>query len=78
MPMNASSHENQKFRSKNMLKGRAADKIVEAVNEDGFGLIVIGSQGLGGTKEFFLGIASDRVADEAECPVLIVKESVNL
>ena len=60
--------------STKLLKGRAADKIVEVANEGGFGLIVIGSRGLGGIKEFFLGSVSDRVADEAKCPVLIVKE----
>ena len=61
--------------SKKLLKGRAANKIVEAANEGGFDLIVIGSRGLGGIKEFFLGSVSDRVADEAKCPVLIVKET---
>jgi nucleotide-binding universal stress UspA family protein len=63
--------------SKKLLKGRAADKIVEAANEGGFDLIVIGSRGLGGIKEFFLGSVSDRVADEAKCPVLIVKENAD-
>ncbi len=60
--------------SKKLLKGRAADKIVETANKGGFDLIVIGSRGLGGIKEFFLGSVSDRVADKAKCPVLIVKE----
>ena len=59
--------------STKLLKGRAADKIVETANECGFDLIVMGSRGLGGIKEFFLGSVSDRVADEAKCPVLIVK-----
>ena len=60
--------------SKKLLQGRAADKIVETAKEGGFDLIVIGSRGLGGIKGFFLGSISDRVADEAPCPVLIVKE----
>jgi nucleotide-binding universal stress UspA family protein len=34
---------------------------------------VIGSRGLGGIKGFFLGSVSDRVADKASCPVLIIK-----
>jgi nucleotide-binding universal stress UspA family protein len=69
----------KKFKAKlkistKLLKGRAADKIVDEANEGGFGLIVVGSRGLGGIKEFLLGSVSDRVADEAKCPVLIVKE----
>ena len=60
--------------SKKLLKGRAADIIVETAHQGGFDLIVIGSRGLGEIKEFFLGSVSDRVADEAKCPVLIVKE----
>jgi nucleotide-binding universal stress UspA family protein len=56
-----------------ILEGRPADKIVEAAKEGGFDLIVMGSRGLGGVKEFFLGSVSDRVADEATCPVTIVK-----
>ena len=59
--------------SKKLLKGRAADKIVETAKEGGFDLIVIGNRGLGGIKRFLLGSVSDRVADEAHCPVLIVK-----
>jgi nucleotide-binding universal stress UspA family protein len=42
--------------------------------QDDFDLIVIGSSGLGGIKEFFLGSVIDRVADEAPYPVLIVKD----
>ena len=57
-----------------MLKeGRPADEIVETAKEGNFDLIVMGHRGLGKVKEFFLGSVSDRVADEAHCPVLIVK-----
>lgn len=62
--------------SKKLLEGRPADKIVETAKTGGFDLIVIGSRGLGGIKEFFLGSVSDRVADEATCPVLIIKEKM--
>ena len=57
-----------------LVEGRPADKIVETAKLESFDLIVIGSRGLGGIKEFFLGSVSDRVADEAPCPVLIVKD----
>ena len=59
--------------SKRLANGRPADKIIEIAKEDGVDLIVIGSRGLGGIKEFLLGSVSDRVADHAPCPVLIVK-----
>ena len=60
--------------SKKLLQGRPADKIVETAKEGAFDLIVIGNRGLGRIKEFFLRSVCDRVADEAPCPVLIVKE----
>ena len=60
--------------SKKLLTGRPADKIIETAKEEVIDLIVIGSRGLGGIKEFFLGSVSDRVADEAPCPVLVVKD----
>lgn len=59
--------------SKMLANGRASDEIVKIAKEENFDLIVMGSRGLGGIKEFFLGSVSDRVADHAECPVLIVK-----
>lgn len=59
--------------SSKLLEGRPSDRIIEAAKEGNFDLIVMGSRGLGGIKRFFLGSVSDRVADEAECPVLIVK-----
>ena len=59
-----------------LVEGRPADKIVETAKLESCDLIVIGSRGLGGIKEFFLGSVSDRVADEAPCPVLIVKDFV--
>ena len=59
--------------STKLLEGRPADKIVETAKEGDFDLIVIGSRGLGGIKEFILGSVSDRIADHAPCPVLIVK-----
>ena len=59
--------------STNLLTGRPADTIVEKAKKENFDLIVMGSRGLGGIKELLLGSVSDRVADRASCPVLIVK-----
>ncbi len=59
--------------SAKLVNGRASDEIVKIAKEDKFDLIVMGNRGLGGIKEFLLGSVSDRVADHAQCPVLIVK-----
>jgi nucleotide-binding universal stress UspA family protein len=59
--------------STKLVEGRPSNKIVETAKEGNFDIIVMGSRGLGAIKEFFLGSISDRVADEATCPVLIVK-----
>ena len=59
--------------STKLKKGRPADKIIETAKEGNFNLIVMGSRGLGGIKQLFLGSVSDRVADEAPCPALIVR-----
>jgi nucleotide-binding universal stress UspA family protein len=61
--------------STKLLQGRAADEIVETAREGGYDILIIGSRGLGGIKGFLLGSISHRVADEAPCPVLIVKGS---
>ena len=73
--LNKTKKINPKLKVSNkLLEGRPADKIVETAKEGTFDLIVVGSRGLGGIKEFVLGSVSDRVADEASCPVLIVKK----
>jgi nucleotide-binding universal stress UspA family protein len=59
--------------STKLLIGRPSKKIVQMAKEEGSDLIVIGSRGLGGMSRHLLGSVSDRVANEAPCPVLIVK-----
>jgi nucleotide-binding universal stress UspA family protein len=59
--------------STRLVEGRPADKLVETAEKEDVDLLVVGNRGLGGIKEFLLGSVSDRVADEAPCPVLIVK-----
>jgi nucleotide-binding universal stress UspA family protein len=56
-----------------IVEGRAANKIVERAKDGGFDLIVMGSRGLGALDEIILGSISSKVADNAECPVMIVK-----
>ncbi len=56
-----------------LVEGRPADKIIEAAKQGDFDVIFVGSRGIGGIKEFFLGSVSDRVADESPFPVVIVK-----
>jgi nucleotide-binding universal stress UspA family protein len=52
--------------------GRPEEKIVETAKEGHFDLIVMGSRGLS-RMEYALGSVSSGVADNATCPVLIVK-----
>jgi nucleotide-binding universal stress UspA family protein len=59
--------------SKKLVNGRPAARIVEIAKEENFDLIVMGSKGAGGIKDFFLGSVSDRVADQAYCPILLAK-----
>lgn len=59
--------------STKLLEGRPADKIIVMAKEGNFNFIVVGRRGLGGIGKFFLGSISDRVADQAPCPVLIVR-----
>lgn len=59
--------------SKKIAEGRPSEKIIETAKEGNFDIIVMGSRGLGGAKEFFLGSVSHRVVIESPCPVLIVK-----
>lgn len=59
--------------SSKLVDGRPADKIVEVAEDEGFDLIIMGSRGLGGLREFFLGSTTKRVADHCTCPVLIIK-----
>ena len=61
--------------TKELLQGPPGEKIIETSKDESFDLIVIGNRGLGGIKEFLLGSVSDKVADEAPCPVLIVKQT---
>ncbi len=52
--------------------GNPGELIVETAKLGNFDMIIVGSRGLG-RKDYALGSVSSRVADNATCPVLIVK-----
>ena len=62
------------FRHK-ITSGNPGLKIANVVNSktNKFDLIVIGSRGLGGAKEFFLGSVANYVLHKSKIPVLVVK-----
>lgn len=53
--------------------GDPADIIIEDAKENGAGLIVVGTHGKGFTKRLVAGSVSTKVAQHAECDVLIVR-----
>lgn len=56
-----------------MLEGGAAESILQYAEKHEFDLIVIGSRGLSGIREFFLGSVSHNVVQHAKIPVLVIK-----
>lgn len=61
-----------KFRTY-ILEGNSAKVLIDFANERDTDLIIMGSRGLSGLKEVFLGSVSHYVVQHADCPVLIVK-----
>ncbi len=53
--------------------GHPSERILAVAKDKGCDTIVIGSRGLSGIAEFFLGSVSSKVAQYSELPVLIVK-----
>ncbi|MDM5326679.1 universal stress protein [Neobacillus sp. CF12] len=56
-----------------LLEGNPGQMIVEFVKQNNADFVVMGSRGLSGLKELFLGSVSHYVVQKAPCPVLIVK-----
>lgn len=56
-----------------LLEGSPAEVIVDFIKENDVDLVVMGSRGLSGVKEMFLGSVSHHVVQRATCPILIVK-----
>ena len=55
------------------LEGEPGIEIVEYSQENDIDLVVMGSRGLSGIKEKFLGSVSHHVVQKSSCPVMIVK-----
>jgi nucleotide-binding universal stress UspA family protein len=53
--------------------GDPASRIIDIASERDVDLIVLGSRGIGGIKRLFVGSISDKVANHAPCPVMIVR-----
>jgi nucleotide-binding universal stress UspA family protein len=56
-----------------VIEGNPGVMIVEFVKQNDCDLVVMGSRGLSGLKELFLGSVSHYVVQKAPCPVFIVK-----
>jgi nucleotide-binding universal stress UspA family protein len=53
--------------------GRPAEEIVAYAQDQGAGLIVMGSRGRGGIRRALVGSVSDSVVRHAHCPVMVVR-----
>jgi len=53
--------------------GSPGERVMNTAHEQQCDLIIMGSRGLTGIKEFFLGSVSHYVVQRSSCPVLIVK-----
>ncbi|KAG2181204.1 hypothetical protein INT43_008786 [Umbelopsis isabellina] len=59
----------------NVLKGDAKQEIVKLSKDLGADMIIIGSRGLGAVKRLTMGSVSDYCVHNAECPVVVVRET---
>jgi nucleotide-binding universal stress UspA family protein len=56
-----------------ILEGDPASMIIDFVKQNNSDLLVMGSRGLSGMKEVFLGSVSHHVVQKSPCPIYIVK-----
>ncbi len=56
-----------------ILEGNSSKVLVDFANERDTDLILIGSRGLSGLQEVFLGSVSHYVVQRANCPVFVIK-----
>jgi nucleotide-binding universal stress UspA family protein len=53
--------------------GEIRDEVVKAAEESGSDVIVLGTHGVSGIKEFFMGSNAFRIVSESTCPVLSIQ-----
>ncbi|MGI9387615.1 MAG: universal stress protein, partial [Methyloligellaceae bacterium] len=63
--------------SREICSGNPTDEIVRFARENGFDLIVIGSRGVSDFRGLLLGSVSHKVVQLADCPCLVVRETIN-
>lgn len=56
-----------------VVEGDPAKNIIDFAREEGVDMIVIGSRGLGGIKDLFLGSVSHKVSHLAHCTCVTIK-----
>ena len=69
------THPNLKIDTR-VEEGRPAKIIVDTAEDEGFDLIVMGSQGFGLITGWFLGSVSNEVVNSCTKPLLLVKKSI--
>jgi nucleotide-binding universal stress UspA family protein len=55
-----------------LVEGSPAERLLEAVEQDGAELLVVGSRGRGSMRSAVFGSVSRRLATDASCPVVVV------
>lgn len=58
--------------------GNAYSGIADRLSEEDFDLIIMGTKGASGFREFFIGSNTEKVVCTAECPVIAVREKVDV
>ncbi len=65
---------NNSLKSKPILKeGNVSKEILNFAKKEQINLVVVGSKGFGAALRFLLGSVSNKIANQARCPVLIIK-----
>ena len=66
-------HERQHIEGGRVRPDPGAEKIIQAAQEEGVDLIVLGSHGRSGLASLLMGSVAERVTATVKCPVLVAK-----